>query len=171
MIGAGFGRAGAAIGGFNEPFFGNMTYNSDPSGSYFSNNIEVVAVVSGGLVQSSPGTGNPNYSVSTESFARKSLFLFTYQVSAGSIANTYALYHINNFSASNLNHNYTDHSLNSALQLSATSVVFDGNASGNKNGSIVTGWNSGSYPLNLVNIFWTGSSPVRIYDVAVSVIR
>jgi len=175
MIGC---HAGGAFGGAGTRFLipGKHTYVADaPSGSYFTIGANGTYIVSGSARQAGGSLVTVRPIPTNEAPNRKGLFLFSLnRASATTYAARFGL--VTNYTSSvGSNHNFTNNTLFSALEYpgSTTTVVID-SFQGTRDSSILethTAADETNFPLDMVNVYWTGSVPVRIYQIAVTVIR
>ena len=140
------------------------TYTTTVTGSFLTTGGYGCVAISGGTVIAQSAFGANSVLTTTELPERKSVIILnitratstTVQVMLSTFASQ----------AGAFNRNYTDHSLFSVLNMGHVPYFDDTPALTNTaSPSTLTGWNSTTHPLNTINIFWTGSVPLRIYDI------
>lgn len=153
------------------PYGGSAwVYTTTVTGSYLRTNIFMSSPIVSGLRQASSGNGGDSVITTSELPARKSLFMMTITRTTALTASTTVLINVLPSFAGSYNHNYTRSSLLSSLNNFASTTYSDGQQLSSTSTVIGTG-SLLTDPLDTVNIYWTGSSPLRIYDVAVAILN
>lgn len=149
--------------------------DSSTSGSIVSGGTFYNIAISGSARQLADGVTTDRPQPTTEAPNRKGILIFG--VSKAS-ATTYAIRYGSTTTTTytgSTNHNFTNNTLFSAMEWpsSATTLWVDNAIVTRLNSSIETHTAADEidYPFDTVNVYWTGSVPVRIYQIAVSVIR
>ena len=172
MLGVGSSQWGSIMGygaGYNT-----MTYsNIDISGSSFINQGIFAGAISASAFQSVTGVGPGNILVpTTESPNRKGIQIAKFTRSGLTITIRPKCMTSNIYTGSNgTNHNFTDNTLFTAM--GGNDPYVDGNLmyDGNHTDLVSSATDDASYPLDTINVCWTGSVPVRIYQIAMQIER
>ena len=143
----------------------SASYRTDTSGSYvdLGNGYDASFSGSSATKQASNGVTILALLPTTESPPRKGMFgMYVQRVTTASVQFTGLP--MTKFTGSN-NHNYTNNSLYSSMQ--ATTLVTDNVSQGSISTVVLAGSDETACPLDTVNIYWTGSVPIRIYNIVV----
>lgn len=171
MVGAGNGLAGSIFG--YGAAFGNWAYSVDASGSLLSNGSMFMGTISAS-VTTQGGTGGGFPVPNIEIPYRKQIMMLCINKSSNILY--YVGYLSCNTYAGNSNHNHTNNTLFSVMM---NSVAINNNREidgvGQASPAPPSGLNVGStddtnYPLDTINLYWQGSVPCRIYQIAVSIV-
>jgi hypothetical protein len=156
--------------GYSGGGYGTYTYANDPaSGSYYTSQFLATGAYSGGILTGTAGSATPFYLPTTESFARKGLMAVQLTRLSATSINLSSYIMVNYTSSNGTNYNYTDNTLISTCQLLTPKV--DGVGLNGNTANLSTN-DDVNYPLDTVNIFWSGSAvPLRVYQVAVAINR
>lgn len=171
-VGTGLGTCRTQVHVNNNPAYKPNPYFSDISGSYFGYSSTWRAAFSASAIQASGGTVTTYYVMSSENPPRKSFQGMTISKTSDTSLAVRGLF-CNKFTGSvsptgSSNHNYTNHALFSTVNQSSLFEI-DGRSLTVGSGVSLTGWDAGKYPLNMVNLVWTGSYACRIYEITVGV--
>ena len=179
MVGAGYGSGIGYLGTYGPSPWGYVSASADLSGSFVNGDAGYYMAMSGSnsTVASAGGNGiaiaiptNQNYQFSTP---RKIVMFFEVNKSSNVSYAANMIWITNYTGSTGTNHNHTMDTLTSAVGQVAGGHIIDGiNASsfGAANLSVQS-FDDTNFPLDTVNLYWTGSVPIRIYGLAVGVNR
>lgn len=176
MVGGGNGWIGVGQG--YSSTFGNWAYTpftSDISGSTVNTNARFGYAFSGSSATKQSGGGNTgtHSSPTTENRVRKQALWFSFNKATGN----YAMIVANDYTGSTgTNHNQTYNAFLSAINqngVAGNARTLD-NVSYDASSIYTVTWGAtddANYPLDTVNVWWTGSVPIRIYAIAAAVVK
>ena len=172
MIGTGTGKWMTTMG--YGAGWETMTYsNADISGSSFTCLGNVCAAISGGSIQSTTGDGTVIITPTAEIPYRKGISTILKLAKSGLTitAQRWALTSGIYTGSNGTNHNFTDNTLFSAM--GGDIPFLDGNQMNFGSTCNLTSGatDDASYPLDTINVCWTGSAPLRIYQIAMQIVR
>ena len=181
-IGAGYGLAAAkagALGGTGgwtyRPITGDISGSTLIVPSGFQRSISASVSTGGGSAVAG------GYLPTTEAPMRKQIFYVgLYQFNSATLTYyTCLVYGVSgggiNYSGSQ-NHNHTNNTFFSTLTAALAENADYAVDGANQYSTLTTSqlWQATddiNYPLDTVNVFWTGSCPIRIYNIAVGIVR
>lgn len=138
------------------------TYGTDPSGSYYTSQLLVGGAFSNGSRVVGSGGDATFYIPTTESVARKGMMILTlFRNSPSSISS-------GTFCIGSLvwNYNYTDNTLLTVCGENSPTIGGSFGTFVGPSGILFTNNDDVNYPLDTINLFWSGSVPMRIYQIA-----
>jgi hypothetical protein len=170
MAAVGNGLAGSILGA--STVWGNWTYSADVSGSLLGSRLAEVGTISASIItHQGDATGYPVPTIEAP-YRKQIMMLGIYKSSTISYPTTYL---ICSTYTGNSNHNHTNNTLFSVMM---NSVVVNGNreidgvnqSTATPQSLAVGSTDDTNYPLDTINLYWQGSVPCRIYQIAVSIV-